>query len=318
MQYAFDIGGSKIEFGVFSDAGEVLLHSKTPTPRDNLDAFVATIRDVIGEADQEFGVRPDIGISFAGGLDPQSGAVISANIPAIKGWSLASELSSILGRNVLVENDADCFALAEAISGVAKNARTVFAIILGTGVGGGIVVDGRFIGGGSGIRGEWGHGNDVTGTLIRNGLAPVPCGCGQTGCLDAWGGARGLEHIHTQISGNPISSFEITDAWRAADVQASRAVEIYCELVARELALMVNVIDPDCIPVGGGMASEKGIVAQIDALVRERALGRYDNPLIIPGAFASDGGLRGAAMLHLDAKGAGSDKGSRPIGIPRG
>ncbi|MDG4717560.1 MULTISPECIES: ROK family protein [Thalassospira] len=299
MQYAFDIGGSKIEFGVFSDAGDVMLHSKMPTPKDDLDAFVAAIQDLIGDADTEFGERPDIGISYAGGLDPQTGAVISANVPAIKGWRLAAELSTILNRKVLVENDADCFALAEAISGAAKDSRTVFAIILGTGVGGGIVVDGHFIGGKSGIRGEWGHGNDVTGTLIRNGLAPVQCGCGQTGCLDAWGGARGLEHIHSQISGNPVTSFEITDAWRAGDAHATRAVEIYCELVARELALMVNVLDPDCVPVGGGMASEKVIISTIDGLVRDRVLGRYDAPLVVPGTFAKDGGLRGAAMLHL-------------------
>lgn len=299
MRYAFDIGGSKIEFGVFSDDGDILLHSKTPTPKDNRDAFVSVISDVLGEADREFGVRPDIGISFAGAVDPQNGAVISANIPAIMGWSLASELSKILNRKALVENDADCFALAEAMSGAAKDARTVFAIILGTGVGGGIVVDGKFIGGKSGVRGEWGHGNDVTGTLIRSGLAPVICGCGQTGCLDAWGGARGLENIHAQISGNRVTSFDITDAWRAGDAHAARSIEIYCELVARELALMVNVLDPDCVPVGGGIASEHVLIAQIDALVRKRVLGRYDAPLVVPGMYAGDGGLRGAAVLHL-------------------
>lgn len=298
MQYAFDIGGSKIEFGVFSDAGDILLHSKSPTPRDNRDAFIAALSDAVSDADSEFGERPDIGISFAGGLDPQTGAIITANVPAIKGWKLGAELSAILGRRVLVENDADCFALAEAISGAAKGVRTVFAIILGTGVGGGIVYDGQFPGGCSGIRGEWGHGNDVTGTLIRNGLAPVPCGCGLTGCLDAWGGARGLEHIHAQISGNRVTSFDITDAWRAGDALAKRSIDIYSELVARELALMVNVLDPDCIPVGGGIASEGLLIAQIDALVRDRALGRYDAPLVIPGAHARDGGLRGAAMLH--------------------
>lgn len=298
MQYAFDIGGSKIEFGVFSDAGDILLHSKTPTPRDNRDAFVAVLSDAVSDADSEFGERPDIGISFAGGLDPQTGAIITANVPAIKGWKLGAELEAILGRKILVENDADCFALAEAISGAAKGVRTVFAIILGTGVGGGIVYDGQFPGGRSGIRGEWGHGNDVTGTLIRNGLAPVPCGCGLTGCLDAWGGARGLEHIHAQISGNRVTSFDITDAWRAGDVLAKRSIDIYSELVARELALMVNVLDPDCIPVGGGIASEGLLIAQIDALVRDRVLGRYDAPLVIPGAHARDGGLRGAAMLH--------------------
>ncbi len=299
MHYAFDIGGSKIEFGAFDAADDIQSHIKVPTPADDRDAFVAVIAGVIGDADAEFGAASDIGISFAGGLDPQTGAVISANIPAIKGWPFAPELSKILNRRVRVANDADCFALAEARSGAAKDARTVFAIILGTGVGGGIVVDGQFIGGRSGIRGEWGHGNDVSGALIRHGLAAVRCGCGRTGCLDAWGGARGLERIYAQISGQGRPSYDITDGWQNGDAIATHAVEIFVDLIAGELALMVNVLDPDCVPVGGGLASEGRLITMIDDHVRDRVLGRYDAPLVMPGRYHRDGGLRGAAMLHL-------------------
>ena len=309
MQYAFDIGGSKIEFGVFDGGGDIRSQIKVPTPVQDRDAFVAAIAGLIADADREFGEDADIGISFAGGLDPKTGAVISANIPAIKGWPFGPELSKILNRSVRVANDADCFALAEARSGAAKGARTVFAIILGTGVGGGIVVDGQFIGGRSGIRGEWGHGNDVSGALIRHGLAPVVCGCGRTGCLDAWGGARGLERIYAQIAGlspgQERSSYEITDGWQAGDALAGRAVDIFVDLIAGELALMVNVLDPDCVPVGGGLASESRLIAMIDDAVRKRVLGRYDAPLVVPGQHSRDGGLRGAAMLHLLDGGAG-------------
>ncbi|PTB87219.1 sugar kinase [Pseudidiomarina aestuarii] len=313
MQYAFDIGGSKIEFGVFDGGGDIRSQIKVPTPAQDRDTFVAVIAGLIADADGEFGENADIGISFAGGLDPQTGAVISANIPAIKAWPFGPELSRILNRDVRVANDADCFALAEARSGAAKGARTVFAIILGTGVGGGIVVDGQFIGGRSGIRGEWGHGNDVSGALIRHGLAPVVCGCGRTGCLDAWGGARGLERIYAQIAGlgtglspgQERPSYEITDGWQAGDALAGRAVDIFVDLIAGELALMVNVLDPDCVPVGGGLASESRLIAMIDDAVRKRVLGRYDAPLVVPGQHSRDGGLRGAAMLHLLDGGAG-------------
>ena len=309
MQYAFDIGGSKIEFGVFDGGGDIRSQIKVPTPAQDRDAFVAAIAGLIADADGEFGENADIGISFAGGLDPQTGAVISANIPAIKGWPFGPELSRILNRDVRVANDADCFALAEARSGAAKGARTVFAIILGTGVGGGIVVDGQFIGGRSGIRGEWGHGNDVSGALIRHGLAPVVCGCGRTGCLDAWGGARGLERIYAQIAGlsprQERPSYEITDGWQGGDAMAGRAVEIFVDLIAGGLALMVNVLAPDCVPVGGGLASESRLIAMIDDAVRKRVLGRYDAPLVVPGQHSRDGGLRGAAMLHLLDGGAG-------------
>jgi len=298
MQYAFDIGGSNIEFGVFDAGGELVFHRKASTPLEDRAAFVETLAGFVREADGTLGTHPDIGISLAGGVDPKNGFVISANIPALKEWSIAAKLSDSLGRPVLVENDADCFALAEATTGAAKNARTVFAVILGTGVGGGIVFDGQFVGGKSGIRGEWGHGNDVSGTLIRHGLSPVTCGCGRTGCLDSWGGARGLERIYTQIHGQVLASHAITANWQAGDDKASRVIDIYCDLVSRELALMVNVLDPDCIPVGGGLASEATLIAEVDARVRKQVLGRYDTPLVVPGAFASDGGLRGAALLH--------------------
>jgi len=297
MQYAFDIGGSNIEFGVFDPSGTVVLHRKTPTARDDRDAFVKTLVGFVKDADAQYGQSP-VGVSLAGGIDPKTDAVISANIPAINGWPLAAELTGILGRKVFVENDADCFALAEATSGAAKQARTVFAIILGTGVGGGIVFDRQFIGGNSGIRGEWGHGNDVTGTLIGYRLSPVACGCGRTGCLDSWGGARGLERIYGQIHGNPLASNDITAGWLAGDAKAAQVIDIYCDLVAHELALMINVLDPDCIPVGGGLASEATLIAEIDTRVRKQVLGRYDAPLVVTGAYARDGGLRGAALLH--------------------
>lgn len=298
MQYAFDIGGSHIEFGVFDAGGECVFHRKASTPLDDRAAFVEVLIECVREADDTYGRCDHIGISLAGGVDPKTGFVISANIPALKDWSIAAKLSNILDRAVLVENDADCFALAEATSGAAKDARTVFAIILGTGVGGGIVFDGQFVGGNSGIRGEWGHGNDVSGTLARHGLSSVTCGCGRTGCLDSWGGARGLERIYTQIHNTALTSHAITTCWRAGDDTASRVIDIYCDLVAHELALMVNVLDPDCIPVGGGLASEANLISEIDARVRRKVLGRYDAPLVVPGVYAHDGGLRGAALLH--------------------
>ena len=298
MKYAFDIGGSKIEFAAFDAAGEMVSHSKVATPANDRPAFVGAITDLIVAADRRFGAAPAIGVSLAGGIDPRTGAVISANIPAIKGWAFAAEVAKVLDRPVRIENDADCFALAEAHSGVAKGASTVFAIILGTGVGGGIIFDGDFIGGHSGFRGEWGHGNDVSGALMRHGLSSVACGCGRSGCLDPWGAARGLETIYAQIGGKPLSSVEITEAWCTGETLAGRAVEIFVDLIAGELALMINVLDPDCVPVGGGMASESGLIAEIDSEVRIRALGHYDRPLIVPGKYCRDGGLRGAALLH--------------------
>lgn len=320
MKYAFDIGGSKIEFGVFDDAGQIIERAKVETPTHDRAAFVRVLAELLAAADAKLNLvatgenaRPvPVGISLAGGLDPQTGALITANIPGLAGWPLEAGLGEALGRSVRVENDADCFALAEALAGAAKGARTVFAIILGTGVGGGIVFDGRFIGGHSGIRGEWGHGNDVSGRLARHGLGDLvtdrPCGCGRVGCLDGWGAARGLERIYHAIAGDAQSSRNITDLARSGNALAKHAIEIFVDVVAGELSLMVNVLDPDCVPVGGGMASETALIAQIDQAVRDRVLGRYDRPLVVPGAFYQDGGLRGAALLEpADIRIAGKD-----------
>ncbi|MDP2698765.1 ROK family protein [Thalassospira sp.] len=297
MKYAFDIGGSKIEFGVFAGDHSLIAQHKIATPATDLDAFIAALSGLVGAADRESGLRPDIGISFAGGIDPMDGAVITANVPALKGWPIAAELSRLFDRKVAIANDADCFALAEAHLGAGQGCRTVFGIILGTGVGGGIVVDGRLLGGRSGICGEWGHGNDMSGALARHGLAAHPCGCGGASCLDPWGAARGLERIHAQCHGVPLPSHDITANWRAGDPAATRSMDIFIDLLAGPLAGMVNVLDPDCVPVGGGLASETALIDRIDQEVRRRVLGRYDVPLVVPGVFYRDGGLRGAGLL---------------------
>jgi N-acetylglucosamine kinase len=314
MKYAFDIGGTKIEFGVFDHDGTILHRQKVATPLEDRDSFIAAIRDLVIDADRRFAghgsgsgdASPSgavsalvpVGISFAGGLDPESGAVISANVPPIKGWPIAAGLSDALHRPVRVENDADCFALAEARQGAGESNRTVFAIILGTGVGGGIVVDGQFIGGRSGIRGEWGHGNDISGPLMRHGIKARQCGCGGAACLDPWGAARGLERLHAALHGRDLSSQDITASWRAGNSAALKTIDVFVDLVAGQLRLMVNVLDPDIIPVGGGLAAEHGLIARIDAAVRASVLGRYDHALVVPGRFFADGGLRGAALLH--------------------
>lgn len=297
MNYAFDIGGSKIAFAVFDTTGKICLHRKIPTPTDDHNAFVGVLSELIAAADRHFSATPAIGISLAGGVDPQTGVVLSANIPAVRGWAIGPAFAKMLNRAVYVENDADCFALAEARIGIAKTARTVFAIILGTGVGGSIVVDGHFIGGHSGFRGEWGHGNDVSGALARHGLTPVVCGCGGAACLDPWGGARGLETIYTQIGGARLSSIAITESWHAGETLASRAVDIFVDLIAGELTAMINLLGPDQVPVGGGIASEQRLITALDDAVRARVLGRYHRPLIVPGTYYRDGGLRGAALL---------------------
>jgi N-acetylglucosamine kinase len=227
-------------------------------------------------------------------VDPDTGRITVANIPCINGRSLAAELQMALGLPVLVLNDADCFALAEMAVGAARGHRNVFALILGSGVGGGLVIDGRVVLGAGGYAGEWGHG-----PVIRD---PVfACGCGQKGCLDTVGSARGIERLHQHLTGEVIGSVEVIRRWRAGE--ASPAVNLWLELVGGQLAMVLNVVGASVVPVGGGLANDRALIAALDRAVRSRILRRVDQPLVVVAEAGPDAGLIGAAAAGEQAFG---------------
>jgi N-acetylglucosamine kinase len=302
MIYAFDIGGSTIKAALASGPQSLTMLGRVPTPRDDFDAFAAAISGLI-----ETGGAHDkspVAISVTGVVDPDSGIVTCANIPCIDGRNLADELGALLGRQVLVANDADCFVLAEAHAGAGRGHRVVFGAILGTGVGGGLVVDGKLHPGAFGLSGEWGHGTIVA---TRVSMAPYElphfaCGCGLSGCLDTVGAARGLERLHRHLHGTDLPSTEILARWAGGDPQAEQSIALQVELVAQPLALVVNIVGPGIVPVGGGLGNSAALIARIDAAVRPRTLSKPDRPLIVPAQLTADAGLVGAAMLGLEAQ----------------
>jgi N-acetylglucosamine kinase len=264
-----------------------------PTPHTSWGDFVATLRRLI-EAD---GGAARIGISIAGAADSATGIALAANVPVVTGHRVESEVAEVLGIPVRVGNDADCFALAEAMVGAGRGLPIVFGAILGTGVGGGLVINGRMVRGAHGVTGEWGHAPLLAEAVAARGIPVVRCGCGQTGCLDSYGSARGLERIHMALAGETRSSRAITEAWHAGDVEATKSVEAFVELVAGPLSMIVNTIGPSIIPVGGGLSSDSVLLGAIDEAVRARVLGRYQAPLVVPGQTRGASGLIGAAML---------------------
>lgn len=298
MIVCFDIGGSAIKGAVAHSADSIRTLERRATPLDDFDAFAATIRDVIGEA----GGKPDrIAISITGVVDPETKAIKCANIPCIDGRTLSADLSDILGLPVLVANDADCFALAEAGAGAGRGHRIVLGAILGTGVGGGLVVDGRLINEDGGFAGEWGHGPAVASVA---GTPPVAipafdCGCGQRGCVDTIGGARGMERLHQTLHGKALSSEEITTLWQQGDADAARTIDVLVDLVSSPLALTVNITGATIVPVGGGLSNVAPLIARIDTTVRSRILRKFDRPLVVPGECRIEPGLIGAAILGL-------------------
>ena len=299
MITCFDIGGTTIKGATATASDSLRQLGRVPTPRDDFQAFVAAIAGLIAE-----GKAPDdapVAISITGVVDPQSGRVTCANIPCIHGRTLALDLESELGRKVFVANDADCFVLAEATAGAGRNHRVVFGAILGTGVGGGIVVDKRLHPGSAGLGGEWGHGTIVaTKTSVRPfDLPHFACGCGLSGCLDTVGGARGLERLHRHLHGTELTSTAIISAWLDADGAAAETVDLFIELVAQPLALVVNIVGPDIIAVGGGLGNSHELIARLDGAVRPRILRQLDRPLVVPAQLTADAGLIGAAALGL-------------------
>lgn len=297
MITCFDIGGTTIKAALATSATDITPIGRVATPGHDFNAFAAAIADLIAQ-----GGAPDgsaIAISIAGVVDPATNIATVANIPCINGRQLGPDLSSKLGRPVIVGNDADCFALAEAHAGAGKGQNVVFGVILGTGVGGGIVADGRLIRGAGGFSGEWGHGTIVqTQTAAWPHTLPhFPCGCGQLGCTDTVGGARGLERVHAHIHGETLSSVDIVAAWSADEDKASKTIALYVELLAAPLAMLVNVLGPDIIPVGGGLGNSAKLVAALDQAVRPRILRKIERPLIVPAKLTVDAGLIGAASL---------------------
>ena len=289
MILALDIGGSRIKAAVWD--GSLRPLGEVATPVGDTAAFTAAIAGFVTG-----GVR-GIAISIAGVVDPATGVGKVANIPAIDGLALAPALEAATGLPVQVLNDADCFALAEAKQGAGRGHGAVFGVILGSGVGGGLVLDGRVVTGAGGYAGEWGHG-----PVIRGEFA-FACGCGQVGCVDTVGSARGLERLHRKRTAELLGSEAIIAGWMAGEAEAGATMALWRELVAGPLAMVVNVIGAEVVPVGGGLSRAPGLVAYLDEAVRVRLLRKTVRPLLVPAECGADAGLLGAAMAGVVAWG---------------
>ncbi|WEX11016.1 ROK family protein [Chelativorans sp. AA-79] len=302
VAYCADIGGSFIKFGRAYGPGDVSVEEHVPTPVASWQGFMDALAGLLERHGPESRPLP-LAISIAGLFDTRTGRVTAANIPCFMHHDLITELSSYLGRKVLIANDADSFALAEANIGVGRGHEVVMCIILGTGVGGGLVAGGRLVQGAGGVTAEWGHGSIVQTSVTLPGSGEqivVPrfaCGCGQSGCTDTIGGARGIERLHRHLTGHRRSSHDILDAWEVGDPVAGRTVCVYLELLSEPLAYAINITGASMVPVGGGLATRPALIDALDRAVRKRTLNAYTEQLVLPGRHITDGGLVGVSVL---------------------
>lgn len=298
--FSADIGGSFIRFAHSARPGSLEHLESLPTPTKDWAAFVSALDGLLLR--HAGSSNAPLALSIAGLIDPVDGRAFSANIPCITGRHLEKELGERFGRRVFAANDADCLALAEAGEGAGAGNRIVFCAVLGTGVGGGLVVEGRLVRGAGGISGEWGHGPILNTQVELEGEGSVfiprfACGCGQRGCVDTVGGARGIELVHSFLNREEKDSRSILQAWQGGDSAARRTLAAYLQLVADPLAAVVNITGASIVPVGGGLATAEPLIMALDKSVRQRILRRVDTPLIVSGRFSSEGGLIGAAIL---------------------
>jgi N-acetylglucosamine kinase len=292
-----DVGGSFVDFAVVGDDWQIRHRYKKPTPTQDWPAFVALFVEARARFAALVAAQTPVAIAFAGLIDQETGTILSANLPAIHGRRLAQDLGAELGCAVAITNDADAFVLAEAELGAARGHRRVFGIVLGTGVGGGLIEDGRILSGAGGVGGEWGHGPIFHSFADAADAIPVlPCGCGRMGCLDTLGGARGMERLHHFLHGADATSREITARWEAGDAAAARTIRCYAALVAGPIAMILNTFPATIVPVGGGLASAVPLVVLIDERVRAGMLKAPSAPLLVPTVLEGNGGLLGAAL----------------------
>jgi len=299
MRIGIDLGGTKIEAIALSPAGQEITRLRVTTPRDyaaSLDAIVA----LVGELERAAGAAGTVGVGIPGTVVPRTGLVKNANSTWLNGRPLERDLEGRLGRPVRVMNDANCFALSEATDGAAAGAQVVFGVILGTGVGGGIVVDGRCLSGANLIAGEWGH-NPLP-WLTPDEQPGPPCYCGKRGCVEAWLSGPGFERDHAQHAGVTLSGQEIVGAAARGDAAAAATLARYHDRLSRALASLINVLDPDVVVLGGGMSNIAGLPEAASALLPRHvfAVGASSDPVatrVVRAAHGDSSGVRGAAWL---------------------
>jgi fructokinase len=294
-----DLGGTKIEAIGLSPDGAEIARRRVATPRD-YGASLDVITELVRELERAAAAAGTVGVGIPGTVVPRTGLVKNANSTWLNGRPLGRDLEERLGRPVRLMNDANCFALSEATDGAAAGAAVVFGVILGTGVGGGIVVDGRCLSGANLIAGEWGH-NPLP-WLTPDEQPGPPCYCGRHGCVETWLSGPGFERDHAEHTGRTLSGREIARAAASGDPGAVATLGRYHERLARALASLINVLDPDVVVLGGGMSNVAGLAEAASALLPRYlfAAGAGSDPVVTRVARAAHGdtsGVRGAAWL---------------------
>ena len=299
LRLGIDLGGTKIEIAALDGPGEPRLRRRVPTPRDDYAATIAAIAALVRDAERELGATGTVGVGIPGTISALTGRVKNANSTWLNGRPLREDLGRALGRAVRVQNDANCLAVSEAVDGAAAGAAVVFAAILGTGVGAGIAISGRAFAGANGIAGEWGH---VPLPAPRDDERPGPrCWCGRDGCIEAWLSGPALAADHRRATGESVEARVLAHRAASGDADCAASLDRWLDRLARGLAMVIDVLDPDVVVLGGGLSN---VDAAVRGLPRRLAPLVFSDDLrtpIVRSLHGDSSGVRGAAWLWQDA-----------------
>ena len=301
MYYGLDIGGTKIALGVYNGERELQWERRIATPHDNYQRFLQAITTLVAEADLRFDCQGSVGIGIPGMPEIDTGRLYAANLPAASGQPLREDLSRLLEREVRIDNDANCFVLSEAWSEDLLSCPVVMGLILGTGVGGGIIVNGRPVTGRNYIAGEFGHTclPALALDILGRDLPLTLCGCGKRGCAENYLSGRGFAWLWHHFYHTPLDAMQIIARYRTGDDQARRHVERFTELLAACLGNWLTALDPHVVVIGGGLSNFSELYAPLAACMPRYLLPLTRVPQILPARYGDAGGMRGAAFLHL-------------------
>jgi fructokinase len=295
MRIGIDLGGTKIEAIALGEGGVPRFRHRVSTPQGDYGATLNAIAELVATIEKKCSERATVGVGTPGAISPRTGLIKNANSTILNGRALDRDLTRRLGRPVRLENDANCFALSEAVDGSACDARLVFGVILGTGVGGGIVIDKRLVSGRNHIAGEWGH-NPLP-WPTKEEFPGQSCYCGQTGCIETFLSGPAISRQFSARTGRNLSAKDISLAAEAGDREAIDMLELYEDRLARGLAHVVNVLDPDKIVLGGGLSNIERLYRNVPGLIQRYAFSDGVDTVITRAVHGDSSGVRGAAWL---------------------
>jgi len=299
LRLGVDLGGTKIEIVALDEAARELIRRRVPTPQGDYASTLAAIGGLIAAVESELGQRGSVGVGIPGAESAASGRIKNANSTCLIGQPLHRDLQALLQREVRIANDANCFALSEALDGAGRGAEIVFGAILGTGVGGGIVVRQQVLAGANRIAGEWGH-NPLP-LDDEETLPPPACYCGRQGCVETWLSGPGLAADHRRHSGQDRSPAEIASAAARGDAACEASLQRYERRLAKALAQVINLLDPEVIVLGGGLSRLDRLYANVPQLWTPHVFSDEVATRLLPPRHGDSSGVRGAARLWDEA-----------------